>query len=71
MERKKIRDGNHRLGSALIHNKKSIKVYEFTTKQMKNFAICKFRNEEDYWKKYDNLNINDYIELFYKKFCIK
>ena len=70
-EKNLIIDGNHRIGAALIRDKKTIKAYELTTAQMKNFAIVKFTNEEDYWKKYNNLNTNTYIELFYKRFCKK
>ena len=70
-EKNLIIDGNHRIGAALIRDKKTIKAYELTTAQMKKFAIVKFTNEEDYWEKYNSLNTNNYIELFYKRFCKK
>ena len=70
-EKNLIIDGNHRLGVALIRKKKTIKAYEFTNEQMKKFEITKFKNEKDYLKKCNNLNTNDYIELFYKRFCKK
>ena len=45
-----------------ILNKKSIKVYLFNDKLLKKFIINK---SGDYDKK---LEINEYIELFYKNF---
>ena len=63
-----IIDGVHRYVKHIIENRKTIKVYIFDKKLMKKFIIGK-RNDE-----IDNLEINDFIELFYKQFlnkCIK
>ncbi len=57
-----IFDGVHRYIKAKKLNKKTIKVYLFNNKLLKNFIIDKNSN---YNKK---LEINEYIELFYKKF---
>ena len=38
-EKNLIIDGNHRLGGALIRNRKTIKAYELTTNQMKQFEL--------------------------------
>jgi len=75
-EKQIIFDGNHRLGAAYIQNKKTIKVYEFTTKQMKKFAIVTFKKftKNDYYKKYNKIKLmkpHEYIELFYKKIIKK
>ncbi len=57
-----IFDGVHRYIKAKKLNKKTINVYLFNNKLLKNFIIDKNSN---YNKK---LEINEYIELFYKKF---
>ena len=57
-----IFDGVHRYIKAKKLNKKTIKVYLFNNELLKNFIIDKNSN---YNKK---LEINEYIELFYKKF---
>ena len=60
-----ILDGVHRYVKHIIENKKIIKVYIFDKKLMKKFIIGK-RDEKD------NLEINDLIELFNKRFkCTK
>lgn len=56
-----ILDGVHRYVKHIINNKKYINVYIFDKKLMKKFIISK-RNEDL------KLEINDYIELFYKRF---
>jgi hypothetical protein len=56
-----ILDGVHRYVKHIIKNKKKINVYIFDKNLMKKFIIGK-RNE------ICNLKINDYIELFYKRF---
>jgi len=60
-----ILDGVHRYVKHIIENKKTIDVYIFDKKLMKKFIIGK-RDE------IVNLEINDFIELFYKRFkCAK
>ena len=60
-----ILDGVHRYVKHIIENKKTINVYIFNKKLMKKFIIGK-RNETV------NLEINNYIELFYRRFnCAK
>jgi hypothetical protein len=60
-----ILDGVHRYVKHIIENKKTINVYIFDKKLMKKFIIGK-RNETV------NLEINNYIELFYRRFnCAK
>ena len=56
-----ILDGIHRYVKHIIENKKTINVYIFDKKLMKKFIIGK-RDE------ICNLKINDFIELFYKRF---
>ena len=56
-----IIDGFHRYVKHIIKNKKRINVYIFNKKLMKKFIIGK-RDE------ICNLEINDFIELFYKRF---
>ena len=60
-----IFDGVHRYIKAKKLNKKTIKVYLFNNELLKNFIIDKNSN---YNKK---LEINEYIELFYKIFHSK
>ena len=61
-----ILDGVHRYVKHIIENKKTINVYIFDKKLMKKFIIGK-RDAEIY-----NLEIIDFIELFYKRFnCAK
>ena len=60
-----IIDGVHRYTKHIIENKKTINVYIFDKKLMKKFIIGK-RNEKN------NMEINDYIELFNRRFnCIE
>jgi disulfide oxidoreductase YuzD len=60
-----ILDGVHRYVKHIIENKKTINVYIFDKKLMKKFIIGK-RDE------IVNLEINDFIELFNKRFkCTK
>ena len=58
-----IIDGVHRYVKHLINDKKYIMVYVFDKKTMKKFIVAK-RNEEI------KLKINDFIELFNKRFNI-
>lgn len=58
-----IIDGYHRFMKHILENKKTIKVYMFDNKTMKKFIIAK-HNEEF------NLEINDFIELFNKRFIV-
>jgi len=62
-----ILDGVHRYVKHLIENKKTINVYIFDKKTMKKFIIGK-RDDDP-----NKLNINDFIELFNKRFnkCAK
>ena len=57
----KILDGFHRYVKMYIENKKNINVYIFDNKLIKKFIIGK-RNEKI------DLQINDYIELFNRRF---
>jgi hypothetical protein len=57
-----IYDGVHRYIKSKMLNKKTIKVYLFDDKLLKKFIINK---TGDYNIK---LDINEYIEIFYKKF---
>jgi hypothetical protein len=56
-----IIDGVHRYVKSVLSNKKTVDVYIFDKKLMKKFIIGK-RNEKI------NLNLNDYIELYQKRF---
>jgi disulfide oxidoreductase YuzD len=56
-----ILDGVHRYIKNIIENKKTIQVYIFDKKLMKQFIIGKRGEEND-------LQLNDYIELFHKRF---
>lgn len=56
-----IIDGVHRYVKSILSNKKTVDVYIFDKKLMKKFIIGK-RDEEI------NLNLNDYIELYQKRF---
>jgi disulfide oxidoreductase YuzD len=56
-----ILDGFHRYAKHIIDNKKTIILVIFDKKLMKKFIIGK-RNEKC------NLEINDYIQLFHKRF---
>lgn len=56
-----IIDGFHRYVKSVLNNKKTVDVYIFDTKLMKKFIIGK-RGEKI------NLNLNDYIELYEKRF---
>ena len=60
-----IFDGVHRYIKAKKLNKKIIKVYLFNNELLKKFIIDK---NSDYNKK---LEINEYVELFYKNFIEK
>jgi len=61
-----IVDGVHRLTKAYLENKKQIKAYIFNGELLEKFLVDKNKN----WEKVDKLNTWDFIELFYKKFCI-
>jgi disulfide oxidoreductase YuzD len=56
-----ILDGVHRYIKHIIENKKTIQVYIFDKNLMKKFIIGKRGEEND-------LQLNDYIELFNKRF---
>lgn len=56
-----IIDGVHRYVKSVLSNKKTVDVYIFDKKLMKKFIVGK-RGEKI------NLKINDYIELFQKRF---
>jgi len=57
-----IFDGVHRYVKSKLLNKKNIKVYIFDDKLLDKFIINKTGNS------HPKLEINEYIELFYKKF---
>lgn len=61
-----IVDGVHRLTKAYLENRKYINSYIFNEDLLKKFLI----NKKLDWNKIDKLNTYDFIELFYKKFCI-
>ena len=56
-----IIDGVHRYVKSVLSNKKTVDVYMFDKKLMKKFIIGK-RGEKI------NLNLNDYIEIYQKRF---
>jgi len=56
-----ILDGVHRYLKQIIENKKTVSVYIFDKQLMKKFIIGKRGKEND-------LQLNDYIELFNKRF---
>jgi len=58
-------DGVHRLTKAFLNNQKNIKAYVFTKKEMNKFLINKTRD----WNKVNELEIFDFIKLFYERFC--
>lgn len=60
-----IVDGVHRLTKAFIENRKYIKAYVFDKYLLKKFSLNTINN----WNTVDKLNIYDYIQLFYKRFC--
>ena len=59
-----IFDGVHRYFKAKILNKKCIKVYKFSDSLLNKFIIDKNKNHNV------KIELNAYIELFYKKFLI-
>ena len=63
-DKNNIIDGVHRLSKAYSQNKKYIKAYVFDKEIMKKFLV----NNNGNWKKIDNMEIYQYIELFHKKF---
>lgn len=68
-EKKLVVDGNHRLGSAFLHDDKFVKAYIFNTALMKKFRIGKFETRKEYLEIVENINPSDLINLFYKRFC--
>lgn len=58
-------DGVHRLTKAYLEKKKIIKATVFTKDLLQKFKIAKYGD----WLKVDKLQIHDYIQMFYKKFC--
>lgn len=59
-----IVDGIHRLVKSKILNKKTIKVFIFDGNLMKKFVVDRERDFE----KVDNMELFEFIELFYKRF---
>lgn len=59
-----IIDGYHRLTKAKLIGNKNIRAYKFSSALLKKFLI----DDQNNWNKVDSLKINDFIELFYKKF---
>ena len=57
-------DGVHRLTKSMLTNKKTIKVYTFTSELMKKFLI----NSSGNWNKVDRMQTYDFIKLFYERF---
>ena len=58
-------DGVHRLTKAYLEKKKIIKATVFTKDLLQKFKIAKYGD----WSKVDKLQIHDYIQMFYEKFC--
>lgn len=58
-------DGVHRVAKSYLTDKKYIKCYNFNNRTMKKFMI----DETSDWKKVSRLEINVFIQLFYKRFC--
>lgn len=56
-------DGAHRIVKSIILKKKTIKVYYFNKTVLKKFLL---NTKGDY--KLENMEPNDFIELFYKRF---
>ena len=56
-----ILDGVHRYIKQILENKKTIQVYVFDKQLMKKFIVGKRGEEND-------LQLNDYIELFTRRF---
>ena len=63
MHNKNIIDGVHRITKAILENKKYIKYINFNSKIFKKFIL---NQKKDYKSK--NMNIYNFIELFYKRF---
>ena len=63
MHNKDIVDGVHRITKAVLEKKKYIKYINFNSRIFKKFLINK---KKDYELK--DINIHDFIELFYKRF---
>lgn len=64
IDNKTIIDGIHRLTKAILLNKKTLKAYYFDNSLMKKFIIDKSRS----WDKVDKMDINEFIEIFNKRF---
>lgn len=62
-----IIDGVHRLTKSVLENKKYIKAYDLDSKLMRKFLIGTDGN----WRRASEININVFIELFYKRFFIE
>lgn len=58
-------DGVHRLSKAWLNHKKYIKAYEFDNDLMKKFLI----NKDGDWKKVDQMEIYNFIDLYFRRFC--
>ena len=65
MDGNNVVDGVHRLTKAYLTNRKKLKAYVFTKKEMNKFLI----NKTGDWDKIDKLETFDFIKLFYKRFC--
>jgi hypothetical protein len=61
-----IVDGVHRLTKAVMQGMKTLRAYTFDDEIMSKFAI----NRNGDWKKVDAMSTDNFISLFYKRFCI-
>ena len=61
-----IVDGYHRYAKAFLEGHKSIKTYAFDKKLIKKFIIGKAGD----WKAVDDISLNDFLQMFFKKFCV-
>lgn len=67
IDSKDVIDGRHRLAKAYMMGMKKIKAYFFDDALMDEFLLSR----TGYVKKLDTIDINDIVELFYKKFLKK
>lgn len=59
-------DGVHRLTKAVMQNIKNMRAYTFDDETMRKFVI----NRNGNWKNVDAMRTDNFISLFYKRFCI-
>lgn len=64
---KAVVDGMHRLAKTYLAKKKTIKAITFTKPLMRKFLI----NTSGNFKKADNIQEHELMQLFYKRFCKK